>query len=412
MKSVTFVGGSISALNGAIQLKKRGLDVVVIDPRAGQYTRVGDLDKKIFEQVQTSLDIPGVEIKPSEARHIKDLERSLYRIAQDMGVTIRRCHFDSFTEEGLLHVTDADTGSVDFLQSDLVFDCTGARHSVVNEVNRHMPGSFEVETISENPRKHQMMAYVRVSEDTLQALKRPSEKANDAVHNVLSLEDLREDFGWQNSWLPWMKMHFAGKNKICFYLDTPENLPTERLSEWLKAVLELRTGHPDIQFEMLKESQKGLKKMRLNSFYVVPQKVMKSYMGRFLSQTTNLPMVLPIGDAQISPDYRLGHGVLSAVARFKCLLNSMTVENDSFIIDLEKYQCDVARHIQKHEDDISKYYEKLTQRNFEELRRQVKIYQRALSDYDWSNDPDIVERLSARIREFEEKVRMIGMMQS
>ncbi len=75
MKKV-IIGAGPAGLYTAIKLRKAGVkDVVVYDPRAGDYTRPGHLNRNVFSRAQDGL---GFNFwSGDKVGHIKDLERAL-----------------------------------------------------------------------------------------------------------------------------------------------------------------------------------------------------------------------------------------------------------------------------------------------------------------------------------------------
>ena len=88
MKKV-IIGAGPAGLYTAIKLRKAGVkDVVVYDPRAGDYTRPGHLNRNVFARAQDGL---GFDFwSGDKVGHIKDLERALYKEAQRLGIRLNR----------------------------------------------------------------------------------------------------------------------------------------------------------------------------------------------------------------------------------------------------------------------------------------------------------------------------------
>jgi thioredoxin reductase len=110
MSRVVIVGSGPIGLFTAIRLKQLGVQhVTVLDPRAGTYTRPGILDEKVFRKVEEELKC---KISYSASRHIKDLERSLYKIARQHHVEILQEKFETFSKGGLAVSRTSDNKSL------------------------------------------------------------------------------------------------------------------------------------------------------------------------------------------------------------------------------------------------------------------------------------------------------------
>lgn len=386
MQNIVFVGASIAGLSGAIELKKRGLNPTVIDPRAGNYTRPGTIDLPIFDKLQEDVAPDGKTITASSSRHIKDAERELFRISQEMGINVQRKKFDYFNRDGSLQVTDSETQKKETIPCDLVFDATGSRRSVIAEVNGQTGGFFRIESLDENPMKNHFIAYVEMTKEDIFSFYKPLPRKNDPVFHVFMLEKLRSDFGWTELRAPYFKVKPLNKNKVCIYTEHPPELTPGKYEQWIKAVLVLTTGKEDIDFRQVKESKKYTQKPRFNPFLVSPHKVEQVYPGS-TEQGSLLPMVVPIGDAQIEPDYRMGHGIVSAVNRFKAFSTSLEIHGDTVSVDLAQYQEKVSEPMSSHEKVIQKFYQKLVQKNHDHLVREKKLYSYVLEHI--KDHPDV-----------------------
>lgn len=139
--TAVIIGAGPAGLYTAIKCKENGLDVLVLDPRAGEYTRPGFLQNRVFQKM--NLDLNGkLGVADGKPLHIKDLERKLYKKATDLGITIKKHEFMGLYADaqspGIL--VEAD-GVVRRIPTEYVFDCTGRKRAVVDEVNRLDPDS-------------------------------------------------------------------------------------------------------------------------------------------------------------------------------------------------------------------------------------------------------------------------------
>ena len=158
------IGAGPAGLYTAIKLRKAGVrDVIVFDPRAGNYTRPGHLNRSAFIHAQESI---GENFwTPNKAGHIKDLEKALYAEAMKLGIKIEtklfiRLHEDA-KKPGVV-VANKD-GIEELVIADYVFDCTGPRREVISAVNRIESDSpLQLTTITDLPVRNHFFAYVKM----------------------------------------------------------------------------------------------------------------------------------------------------------------------------------------------------------------------------------------------------------
>lgn len=167
------IGAGPAGLYTALSLAKAGVDVkniIIYDPRAGQYTRPGHLVGKVFRKTEQSLDIKfdnnifyqGMRSqeeklnrqKVNEHAHIKNFERTLYSAVLKVGISIEEKSFTGLQEDskepGI--IVKNTEGISEFKPASYVFDCTGSRRFVVHAVNSlrsELP--FKLQTITEIP---------------------------------------------------------------------------------------------------------------------------------------------------------------------------------------------------------------------------------------------------------------------
>ena len=163
------IGAGPAGLYAAIKLRLAGIrDLVIYDPRAGNYTRPGHLNYNSFQKAEDGI---GIHFWPYGRKgHIKDLEKQLYSQAQRLGIRIENKSFIKLkakdaTAAGVI-IADSD-GREELIVSDYVFDCTGNRRMVINDVNRlSAEPPFKLVTITEPPVPNNFLAYVKVGDES------------------------------------------------------------------------------------------------------------------------------------------------------------------------------------------------------------------------------------------------------
>ncbi len=376
MPNVVIVGSGPIGLYLAIKLRQKGINVTVVDPRVGAFTRPGVLDSQVFQSLSTNT---GAVIARSASEHIKDAERGLYKLALQLGVVFKQEKFSRLVQGGVEITPDVplqqDEKSVKSeIRCDYVFDATGPARAVMHDVNQSKGENiFVVESVADNPFKKQFLAYVYMDEKHSALLTTPLPEQSNPLQRTLALEELRTKFGWPEFMEPWLYLYKLEKGKVSIYCDTPPGLDRQQEAEWLKAVLRLKTGSKDIDFQQLKQPTKYKSKPRFLSFTVDPKKVRKA----IHVSDAGLPTVIPVGDAQIEPDYRLGIGIESGMNRVNALLSNLQVD-DKMSVNADKYQEQVELLMSQHANKIIEEYNKRRKRIIGALRVAEQRYRDAL----------------------------------
>ncbi len=365
MKTICIVGGGPGGLSAAIYLRKKldelglnDISITVIDPRLDEYTRPGLIDQVRFFDLSDNL---GETVAPSKTGigmgHIKDIERSLYAIAQSLNIKFEKASFEGF--EGKAIRIKTTNGEEKTLPCDVVLDATGPKRAVVNEVKKVEPNSFHIQPIDNAPVKDHLIAYVKISKYDRSAVsfaKHFAQSMSTALH-VQTLEEIRA-MGWQGFVAPTFHFQLLHKDKVCFYVEIPPDLDPTKYEEWLKKVVVLNTGKTDFTFKQIPydpdKNKADKRKVRFGKFSVDPLKVEEDY-----CKGKDLPDVIPIADAKIEPDYRLGIGIETADEINKKLRDAFAVDpNNSkeFTIDFISFEEEIKNIIANHEEQISNYY--------------------------------------------------------
>lgn len=93
---VIIIGAGPSGLYTAIQLKKAGVeDVIVYDPRAGEYVRPGHINSTVLERAERGVGVK-FNFPTDKTAHIKDVERLLWKHALSLGIPVEQKTFVGF----------------------------------------------------------------------------------------------------------------------------------------------------------------------------------------------------------------------------------------------------------------------------------------------------------------------------
>src|SRR3990167_64890 len=350
IKHIVIIGAGPMGLYLANQLRQKGVEnIIVIDPRAGTYTRPGHLDKKHLPEFQKRLMSP-LEYKVGVQLHIKDIERYFYQIAESANISMIRGKFVTFSK-GQIQIENEK--GFQCLPCDLAFDCTGQHREVVKEINRLRSDNspFHIVKVNEPPIKTHLAAYVKMARKDFEDLEDESKLSLSEQARILV--DLQEKFSWNSYEAPYFRIDDFGKNKVLIYCEIPPNLPPDEQENWLKALFELQTGRKDISFNKLENSRKYGKKPRFVAFTVDPHEVVEPcYQG-----DQDIPMTFVAGDAQIEPDYRLAIGLLSGANRIDSFIEAMSIKTGNITaINIPQYKHDLAKFIEMHKNALNEFY--------------------------------------------------------
>ncbi|HBD7045559.1 TPA: hypothetical protein ACJ5DT_002391 [Legionella pneumophila] len=353
MKDFVIVGAGPIGLYWAARLaqikESSGLpiNIVVIDPRAGNYNRERIVSNEAIKSISSrfSISMPSGKGIPSEAMYIRDFEKSLYEYCESKGVTFKKGTFSGLSDN-LVSYKDTKE-NIRTVKCDMVVDCSGSNRMVLKETNRLLGKEvFEIKTLGKNPHTNHFSCYMSLSTEEAKKLLIPDEI--DPLLQAKQLCKLRQKYDWPNFSFPVVDIRSAkneegGVNYFIYY-EVPDNLKEKDKSvqiEFLKDLLKLKYGFEDIDFTI----------HSFGHFPVCPKYVDKPfYLGE------ELPVVLAGGDCQIEPDYRKGIGIESGIERANFLFDTVhgTSKGLGFLFD--NYYQQVARYVGYHGNLIEQFY--------------------------------------------------------
>lgn len=341
MKKIIIVGAGLGGLYTANRLINNGVapeHILLIDPRAGNYTRPGHLATSIFKQVNR---YTGIKTDAhSSAHHIKELERQMYNALKARHVTFVTERFVALQQEtehqDKAVITSKEDGSQSIYSTDFVFDCTGTHACVAQAVNDYQQQNgfepvFHSKPLSpDNAIPHHLIAQVSLHDHTVLIDFLPANRYGQtepwhyqratAQKNITTREQLRA-LGWFYETFPTFHS-FSQKNthKICLYMETPPDLSVEQQSAWIKLLLNIYSNAALTDYTELEPSKKYAKKPRIIAFKNLPHQL-----NRATFQSEELPVIIIGFDALKGFDYRLADGVSSGIECCEYVLKHSTI---------------------------------------------------------------------------------------
>lgn len=365
-KNIVIIGAGPMGLYLAAKLVDSGVNsenITIVDPRINTYTRPGNITVYDFHNIQDQLKTILEADKVLKHVHLKDIERYLIKIIDIHQVKKQTKSFMGFNNGEVLIGDKEKNGTASNLASlaaDIVFDCSGSARIVIEEVNNSHSTQppFNKEPIEDVPIKKHFLAYVKMSDEDFAKLNQGKQLKNEnltqqQLHDrLLALEKLQK-LGWKHHAPPTFNLFDFGKTKRIFYCEMPDDFPKEHYDDWLLAVFEFYTGSNSISFTHPKPSETYEKKPRYQAFEVNPHRLCEfSFAGDEVT-----PIIIPLGDTQLEPDYRLGIGLKYGVDRTNILLEHMRFANGAIAdIDFESYANTVAKKIDEQQQAIKDYY--------------------------------------------------------
>jgi len=370
--NVVIVGGGLIGLLTAIMLRRKGVtELQVIDPHAADFVRPGFLNPHVFKTVQA--EINGIKTEEFqrfffdnlEGGHIKDLKKTLYQLAMEMGITINSHRFtglskaDSPSGKGVT-ATGIDDEEI-FIPAEVVIDCSGTSRSVIHHLNgiQTKPVYREQRVCNVIRHKKHVLANVWASQSDLNKFRRVSMHysfASSSDTDTAKAWHRLTSMGWQRATFPTFYYHTyqrkGGQAKVCFYAEAPDSLAVGQEKAWVELLLAVATKQESCELTPLTPSKKTPKKdaFRIQQFIVDPHKLVRDGSQPIDS---SLPLVTALGDSEVAAAYRRSHGVSDGARRVAQLVNLVTVDKGAWVdFNPLEYEKTVRTNLNSHEQEI------------------------------------------------------------
>lgn len=397
---VVIIGAGSSGLYTAYKFYLQGFtDIDIYDPRAGKYTRPGLLDELPFICAEESIGINLGELV-LKGGHIKELDRALYEHVKALegqpNVHMRimdkafvRMHADQ-NKPGV--VVSGDDGVEEIVEADMVVDASGSKHVVVSDINENAPNSsLKLSTFAEPAVRNHFLAYVKIDNWPFsKGLKKFSfyPQSLSPADYAEAMMKLRA-FGWKEFALPRCYANAVGKGKVCLYLHAPEKLDPKKHEAWVQTVLNCHV--PGLSYTHVKPSRKYGSKPRFLPFPMNAEITTQPFY-----KGTNLPMVVPVGDAQIGFDYAQGHGISDGMRRINVLFNHLAVTGNIIDFDTTGYAVACQPLLDQHKTAMLESAE-YTRQAFKDSLEQARVILRIVADA--TQDPQLKTSIASMRKE-------------
>jgi hypothetical protein len=376
------IGAGLGGLYTALRLLNKAVrpaNIVIIDPRAGRYTRPGHLNCETFDLVKKKT---GISTGHSSAHHIKELERAMYNELHAKGVQfvkeqfvtlqqkidnpVRTVVLDQMESQVKAVITQKENGSKGVYPGDYVFDCSGIDAAVAMAANRHLknigaePIFQSTPLVDINPITDHLIAQVIIfNANNLTHFMTYSDNADPvpprfkdaSPQKNIEMRNKLRSLGWSYEAFPTFYTYpQARTHKICLYMETPVDLPKEQQQAWIKLLLTIYSNGAVTDYQELKPSRTYGEKPRIMGFKSIPHRL-----NKVIVQADNLPMVITGFDALKGFDYRLADGVGSGIECCELMLSNITVSDGRIQnIDTSAIERDVFAYINiKHKERLT-----------------------------------------------------------
>lgn len=379
-KPTVIIGAGPMGLYLAYKLKKAGItNIVIYDPRAGEYVRPGHINNSQFWKLEAVI---GKKVPIKHRGHIKDFERALFKEITELKIPTEKKEFVRFGENArkksiiikspdkvekktILNsagieeeIIERTAGVEEEIECNFVFDCTGSRRTLVNTINALVsPPPFSIKPIRKNVAiKQHLIAYVHLAEKDLDRIPHTSETNHQSYftseQHVAAVNQMRA-FGWKDFSLPQLYGAYFGKDKSCLYMECPDKLEPSAYEAWVKTVIDVTTKTTDISFSQLPPFQKYAYKPRLGTYEVNPRELQQA-----AYESTKYPTIIPIGDSQTEPHPTLAQGIADGMRRVDEFIRKLEIFNGEIAyFDTSEYQQTIKELMKDHKESIIDRYD-------------------------------------------------------
>ncbi len=368
MKYTVILGAGPGGLFLAHQLYQKQINnILLIDPRAGEYVRPGHVHGEDFDKL---IAILGTEEFSKKFGHIKEFERILFEKITSLGIEIQNKRFVRFNEFGdKKSIIISDSNAIEeVIECDYIFDCTGSYRVLLNEINHLIsPPPFTIKAIKENiPIKHHFLAYVRMEKEDYKKIPHLKKQMSPSFftprEHITAIKRMRS-FGWTHFNLPQLLAVNFGKNKICMYVECPDDLSFANNEKWLKIILSILTKANTINYDYLPESKKHEDKPRLKPYIVDPYETKET-----LYTSNSYPTVIPHGDSKIQSHPMLANGICNSMDRIDKFVEHLDVLDGSIVhFNDSEYDLAIQELINKHKQKIYALYKEKEESSYQML---------------------------------------------
>lgn len=404
MGKTVIIGAGPCGLFFALKLKQAGVNnIVIADPRAGEYVRPGAVSLNTYRFVEKVLGDGRRE--DIDVPHIKDVERVLYKLVLEQNIHVIKKRFLRFNQNSSeIGVILADEHDIEeLITCEYAFDCTGARRVLINEVNRLTnPQPFTLKPIVPDIRvPDTLIAYGLVNRQTLDAMvTRPFPNLSESIAYITNHEEyfkhvaqLRQ-FGWLEFAMPFIYGHSFTDEKGCLYTEAPPNLSPENKVSWINCLLNIILNDSKDHFKEMGPSKKYDHKPRVERFTFNPMEVQP-----FDFRGKDLPRVIALGDAQLESHYINAHGIKNGIARIILMMNYFSFQDHQIkSFNSKQYIDDNRKEWETHKAMIKEHFDERNQIFIASLSAAKMRCKQSLARTDDSNEK---EKLSNLLNEIE-----------
>lgn len=426
-KKIVVIGDGPIALAVAIALKNQGIDVCIVGPRLGHYTRSGDFrDDVVTKEINRLIDPHKIEDTPS--LHLKDIERQLYNIVLQLDILPIPKEFSGYIDNKTIEIRDKENhNNKTTLSADLVFDCSGTARACLNKINEARKDTFLFTTIPGNPHKTyaQVRAIMSKAASQLFGIFPNLLKFNPVVY-ALGMEELR-NMGWKSFSLPICYSNDFPKKmldsvdsdkipryktdpilrKVNIYLQIPDGMKDpEEIKQFVKILMKILRNDPYSSslpnLSMHHESKKMGKPM-ITPFEVDP---LITTPGFYIGDE-KIPPTLHAGDATATVPFYMGEGIIMGAERCNKLKSALVIKEGALqAIQSKEYNETLSSLLEAQRDKIVDGFSSFKEMMGEGNRCAIIHYRKAFEAYVYPsevcfdfpskilNDPSYIKKIT------------------